>query len=385
MSVSTGNEVATRYLRKLSSYGTSAAGAGAFETAAAEALSEERAEEAVERAVLVIQRESGRAPDANELAELERVLLQDGKEAMRRLQEQGTGADLTPAMAEALEAIVEVDGSRPTLELSENDRIDLQDPTLGIWRDVASDYHEQITRIASAVGRIDLDGGHRGTGLMVKEGIVLTNRHVLQELAQQASDGTWEFLGQPSITFDADPMTHRRRQFRIKNKVLQAGAQHIDRLNIDFNKLDYAILECEPHENLPFPEPLQLESDADKVAVGRPIYVLGYPAKPKPGLYESSVLQRLFKYRYGVKRFAPGEIDRAFGTATDSNGETVFTHDSTTLAGNSGSCVVDLGNDGRLVVGLHFAGYVKTANFAHSSARLRKELEAFDLGWKAWI
>ena len=65
---------------------------------------------------------------------------------------------------------------------------------------------------------------------------------------------------------------------------------------------------------------------------------------------------KLFQFRYGVKRYAPGEIDRGLGSRADRTGETVFAHDSTTLGGNSGSCVVDLGNDGRLVVGLHFAG-----------------------------
>lgn len=378
------NDVAARYLRKLSQRGSTAR-AGALEAASDEGLSEQRAEEAVDRAVLLMQRESRREPNADELVELKRVLLGDGKEAIRRLQEKGAEADLSVEMAEALEAIVEVDGSRPTLELSADDRIDLDDPMLGDWHAVAKNYHEEIAQVASAVGRIDRDGAHVGTGFMVKQGLVLTNRHVLQGLAQPAGDGTWEFMGTPSITFDADPKNHRTRQFKLKPTVLRAGAEPIDIFNIDYNKLDYAILECEPHDSLAFPEPLHLESDADKVAVGRPVYVLGYPAKPKHGLYQSSVLQLLFNYRYGVKRFAPGDIDRAFGTAADNTGETVFTHDATTLAGNSGSCVVDLGNDGRLAVGLHFAGHAKTANYAHANARLRDELEAFDLGWKAWI
>jgi V8-like Glu-specific endopeptidase len=86
-----------------------------------------------------------------------------------------------------------------------------------------------------------------------------------------------------------------------------------------------------------------------------------------------------------VKRFAPGEIDRALGSAADGTGETVFAHDATTLGGNSGSCVVDLGNDGRLVVGLHFAGIPKHANYAHANARLRAQLADLGFTWKAWI
>src|SRR5688572_19323818 len=115
MSTSTGNELAARYLRKLS-VGISAA-PDALESVADEALSEQRAEEAVDLAVILIERESGQAPGAEDLAELKRVLLQDGKEAIRRLQDKGSEANLTAGMAEALEAIVEVDGSRPTLEL----------------------------------------------------------------------------------------------------------------------------------------------------------------------------------------------------------------------------------------------------------------------------
>jgi hypothetical protein len=47
--------------------------------------------------------------------------------------------------------------------------------------------------------------------------------------------------------------------------------------------------------------------------------------------------------------------------------------------------VVDLGNDGRLVVGLHFAGAPKKANFAHSNARLHETLGDLALSWKEWL
>jgi hypothetical protein len=128
-----------------------------------------------------------------------------------------------------------------------------------------------------------------------------------------------------------------------------------------------------------------LESDADKVTAGRPIFTIGYPAEPRAGIYTSEVLNRLFRHRYGVKRFAPGEIERGLGSAADGTGETVFAHDATTLGGNSGSCVVDFGNDGRLVVGLHFAGAPKIANYAHANARLRVTLAQLGLTWKDWL
>ncbi|MGH9324226.1 MAG: hypothetical protein ACRD3V_30600, partial [Vicinamibacteria bacterium] len=76
---------------------------------------------------------------------------------------------------------------------------------------------------------------------------------------------------------------------------------------------------------------------------------------------------------------------RGLGSAEDGTGETVFTHDSTTLGGSSGCCVVDLGNDGQLVVGLHFAGMPKKANYAHCNAGLQRSLADLSLGWREWM
>ena len=45
----------------------------------------------------------------------------------------------------------------------------------------------------------------------------------------------------------------------------------------------------------------------------------------------------------------------------------------------------DVPIDGQLVVGLHFAGMAKTANYAHSNALLHEELDNLGLTWKEWI
>jgi V8-like Glu-specific endopeptidase len=375
---------AARYLRKLS-HGVPAAATGALESAAAESIGADHAEEAHARALETIERESGRKLDTASKEELDRVFLSDGKEALGRLKNEGPDAELSERHEDALEAIVEVDGSRPTLMFSEDDHVDLEDGTLGQWKGVTAKFLEQISRVAASVGRVDLDGKHQGTGFVITDGLILTNRHVLQALATQKQSGEWQFLGEPSITFDANPDKSRKRRVKIRKKVIRTGTQPIDRHAIDYKKLDFAILECEVSDEDRLPEPLLLESDADKVAVGRPIFTIGYPANPGYGAYASDVLQKLFQYRYGVKRFAPGEIDRGLGTAADGTGETVFTHDSTTLGGNSGSCVVDLGNDGRLVVGLHFAGAPKKANFAHSNALLHETFGDLGLSWKEWL
>lgn len=384
MSESTHENVASRYLRKLS-HGVAGARTGAVESATAEALSADRVELAHDRAIRSIERESGQKLDAESMAELDRLLLVDGKNAMKLLNEEGPHARLTDNHQAAIEAIVEVDGSRPTIRVEDDDKINLADETLDQWRSVTEKFLDQISVVASAVGRIDLDGNHCGTGFVVKDGLILTNRHVLQGLARETSPGNWEFVGEPTITFDANPGTGRRRHQKLKKKVVLAGSDFIDPSSVDYRKLDFAVLEIEAFDPSTLPAPLALETDADKIAAGRPIFTIGYPAKPKYGIYDSEVLQDLFQFRYGVKRFSPGEIDRGLGSDEEGTGETVFAHDSTTLGGNSGSCVVDFGNDGQLVVGLHFAGMAKTANYAHSNALLHEALDDLGLTWKEWI
>jgi hypothetical protein len=371
----------TRYLRKLSH---AAGDAGAVEASTVEALNPVHAEEALARAIHTIERETGKPVDALLRAEVERLFLEDGKQAIGLLKQQGIGARIPPKQQDALEAIVEFDGSRPTLPIPEGDAIDPADAALDQWAPAVKKFAAQISTIASAVGRVDLDGTHKGTAFVVKQGLVLTNRHVLQQIAVQRGDGEWEFRGTPTLSFDSDPETSRKRSFTI-DRVVLFGPDAIDFQRIDYNKLDYAILGCRIADGALFPEPLSLESDEDKIAEGRPIFTIGYPARPRPDTYADDVLVKLFQHRYGIKRFAPGEIDRTLGTAAAGTGETVFCHDATTLGGNSGSCVVDLGNDGRLVVGLHFAGKPKLANYAHANARLRERLADSELTWRAWV
>ena len=93
------------------------------------------------------------------------------------------------------------------------------------------------------------------------------------------------------------------------------------------------------------------------------LFVVGYPAMPRvlpsddEGKRRMDVVQRLreiYDMKYGVRYLSPGLVMTSPDAVPDSPNGWVFTHDATSLGGNSGSCVLSF--DHNLdVAGLHFA------------------------------
>ena len=110
----------------------------AVEAAGAEALAPERAESARDRMVESIERETQRELQPDERAAVDELLLEHGTEAMRALNQDGAGADLSDNQLGAVEAIVEVDGSRPSLPVTDQDTVDTSDPRIGTWEAIRS-------------------------------------------------------------------------------------------------------------------------------------------------------------------------------------------------------------------------------------------------------
>ena len=85
------------------------------------------------------------------------------------------------------------------------------------------------------------------------------------------------------------------------------------------------------------------------------ICVIGYPAKD--GLRnDASLMRDLFGDVYQVKRLSPGRV------SSIEDDHFVFSHDCTTLGGNSGSVVLD--NQSGMAFGLHFSGSFMENNYA---------------------
>ncbi len=237
------------------------------------------------------------------------------------------------------------------------------------WRDYAAGTpaHSRFAKALPCVGRVDAPGNpsipYAGTGFVVGEGLVMTNRHVAQIFAQglgtrqlrlvQGIDPAIDFLCErggppgPSFAFRAIRMIHPY--------------------------WDLALIEADGLDDV---EPLTLSLAESSAAAPRRIAVIGYPAFDPRARIE--VQNQVFRGVYNVKRLQPGLLNgrrtiESFGKQVDS-----ACHDSSTLGGNSGSAVLDAETGG--VVGLHFAGIYKDSNFAVASRDLACDGRIIDAG-----
>jgi hypothetical protein len=262
----------------------------------------------------------------------------------------------------AVETIVSRVG-RPVLEVRDNDYI-LSGPETQIWRErLGGDAARRtIGRVIPAVGRIEVQH-HRmdwlGTGWLVREDVVVTNRHVAGEFGVRSGQ---QFVFRSGI--DGRPMT-ARIDFREENGSPDAAEfKVLDILHIeDDGGPDIALLKIERRGSSgSLAEPLRLASRApsarDYVAT------IGYPAEDSR-IPDQALVLHIFGNIYNKKRLAPGQVQAARSD--------LVTHDCSTLGGNSGSPLFRL--DTGEVVGLHFAGLYLRENRSVPAALIRDRLD----------
>ncbi|WP_211167333.1 S8/S53 family peptidase [Aromatoleum evansii] len=295
------------------------------------------------------------------------------------------GAIRSPEARLGLEALIEMKG-RPALRVRNGD-VDDNDPRAEQWSFPIYNLksNSQFSARVGAVGRIDLDGVHVGTGWMVGEELILTNRHVLQGIAYPTPtrDHPAQWLmkdGNCTIDFSEEPTAQTlATKFEILS-VAEAGPQHIDVYLIDFEKPDFALLRVKGTSlagNNGLPPPLELLKAGGALDPGREMVVVGYPArmsaKPRNDHGEIDVeglerLQALFAADYGTKYFSPGVVKTPPSLLQEF--PHTASHDATTLAGNSGSLIASIHSPMK-AAGLHFAGAWRKENYAHSLSGLR--------------
>lgn len=256
--------------------------------------------------------------------------LDAGRSALEKIEKDGVEAILDQDEVTALERMFNF-AVRPAILVRNGTFLDTPPP----WDHLVG-YREQIEGQLTKVGRLQA-AGHPlpflGTAFVVGEGMVMTNRHVAEAFAR--SDGkTWMFKSgmTASVSYADDPDHGAAPEFAVERVV----AVH--------PLFDLAVLQLASGEEEP-PSPMILASAPPEPLAKRQVYSLGYPAA-EPG--SPPGMDEVFSHIYNVKRLQPGEI---LNVAPK---QCLFRHDCSTLAGNSGSCVVDL--ETNLVLGVHFDG-----------------------------
>ena len=274
-----------------------------------------------------------------------------------------------------LEAIVLRLG-RPVIRVLHDDLV-AEDIPAEQWKTDLAAHREVIRSVLPSVGRIEVRGhpNHSwlGTGWVLEDDVLVTNRHVAAELGRFNGVG-FEFLpgvlGRPiqvSVDFLVEHQNPQRAEFQVREVLFiePAGGPDLAFLRVHWADGD------SPRGDLAL---WDREIDSS-----RQVAVIGYPARdPRTDIMETQL--ELFHNIYEVKRFAPGAILGASET------DGVLIHDCTTLGGNSGSSVIDL--ETGQVVALHFGGLEERHNSAVLApvvqARLRQvKSHAFARGFGA--
>lgn len=300
-----------------------------------------------------------------------RQLVESDPEIQRELEAEGSleSLPITEAVpgAEAadefsLETIVLTKG-RPVLDIEQGTAvIDINEIESEVWKSRLTTAAPFLSRGIASVGRIELANSPGpnwvGTGWVIRENIVVTNRHVAQIFGEfQGAEfvfkpGLDDTPIRPRIDFLEEFGSDASREFPLFKIVhIESGGGP-----------DLAFLRIEPVAGQSVPDPVELAATGP--GNGDQVAVIGYPARDSM-FPKQDVMDRIFNSRYDKKRLAPGLV---IGGETDR----VF-HDCSTLGGNSGGQVISL-KDGRAVA-LHFAGTLFAKNHAVPIDRVVSRLD----------
>jgi hypothetical protein len=247
---------------------------------------------------------------------------------------------------------------RPVFTVKNDDYIlEIKENESEVWRSRLTDSrsHEFLRQCIPAVGRVAVENHPKGipfvgTGWLVADEVIVTNRHVALEFAQRGGSGFAFLAGpdpanplKPKIDFLQEFDNRATREFRLI-KVLHIEADPGP---------DMALVQVEhPRVTNGLANPIKLATGA--ATPGQFIAAIGYPARDIRIPDQALVIKLFGDTIYDKKRMAPGQVQAP--------GDAYLTHDCSTLGGNSGSALIDI-KTGE-AIGLHFAGLFLRENRA---------------------
>lgn len=292
----------------------------------------------------------------HELLELADSIAEQGREALIAVAEGDDDRLRAAGRLKTLEVIVRSDGSRPSF-LVRDDEVDRASSPLGSWGPALDDSEKLLRGAVECVGRIDdgaADQGFIGTGFLVGQDTIITNRHVLQEIAKESDDG-WKLRSGIAIDFGHEFKGHKTVRRHKLNAVLFAGSKPIPPNRVDHRLLDLAVIRLAPSRQgaraVLRSGGLAVDAAPEWAMAGQTIYTIGYPGSPLIGSEPFSLLEELFQSLFGFKRLAPGRVMKPHARTAKWG----VAHDATTLGGNSGSVILVAGREG-IAAALHYGG-----------------------------
>jgi endonuclease G len=284
----------------------------------------------------------------NEVRESDPELGEESVDLAVRPESTRTGDPMEDGFVE--ESIV-LRSTRPVLPILNNETrlVFVEQADSKVWTDRLTKAQLLLAPAIRAVGRVNLKGaplGWVGTGWIVAENVVVTNRHVAEEFAMHDGESfTFESGAGGPVSADLDFLQEIDNPARLVFRLVRP-------LYIQERPgPDVAFFEIEPISGeAKLAAPIPLAAKARKTAS---VAVIGYPASDSR-IREPALMERIFGGTYNKKRLAPGAV-----TSVE---EYRILHNCTTLGGNSGSALIDLETGEAL--GLHFSGTFLTANYA---------------------
>jgi endonuclease G, mitochondrial len=263
---------------------------------------------------------------------------------------------------------------RPVLEILADDYV-IEGAESAVWAGRLSNtvVRAALRQVIPSVGRIEVerhpDLKWVGTGWLIADDVVVTNRHVASEFAARGSapDGDafvfrrgWPDRQQrmsAAVDFRRELRNNTPRAFKVLDVL------HIE----DDDGPDFAFLRVERVGAFgPLSSPLKPGGTPES---DQYIASIGFPASDSR-IPEQELMNRLFGDKYNVKRLAPGQVMRLH--------DDLLLHDCSTLGGNSGSPIVDLASG--QVLALHFSGLFLQENRAVPIGYVMSRLERLKRG-----
>ena len=264
--------------------------------------------------------------------------------------------EITPSEMLGLEAIV-LPRNRPVALVRGDSYDDLDGPWVSLNDDVIK---KRIASLLPLIGRVEVPSSpilpYAGTGFVVGQGLIATNRHVAQLFSQGRGLTIRYRAGDAAIDFK------RQIDAPDDDRTAYLSVRAVEMIHPYW---DMALLRV---DDLPTDRMLRLSVKSPEELVDHNVVVIGYPARDERN--DVALQDRIFNRTYNVKRLQPGVIRARAKIQSFENTVNALTHDASTLGGNSGSAVIEV--ETGEVVALHFAGEYLKANYAvpmHELAR----------------